>query len=247
MKKILFIILTFITLSSNCQKIEEIKNENKKEVLKLEKRVLILETQISTLELTNTKILSTVYWTLGGLMSVFLAIIGLNFFQNFNLNKKKVDSIKVELNNELIKGINLLSENSINNLKELRKDMKELRNDLKKDIDSDIKSSFNSYRSELKNLKSDYQEIYRSELKRNALEFKKEGKMGYVINLVELLEMDIEIGYDFRIHESLELLSECLDGNYAKSENYTEINKILKKLPEEYELQKKSIESKMKL
>ncbi|MCD8435961.1 hypothetical protein LNJ03_11725 [Tenacibaculum dicentrarchi] len=247
MKKLLFIILIFISFSSNCQKIEKNNSKNKKELLKLEKRILVLETQFSTIESTNTKILNTVYWTLGGLMSVFLAIIGLNFFQNFNLNKKKVDSIKVELNNELIKGINMLSKNSIDNSKELRNDMNKLKNDLKEDIDSDIKSSFNSYKSELECLKSDYNEIYRNELKRNALEFKKEGKMGYVINLIKLLEIDIEKNYDFRIHESLELLSECLDGNNANSENYTKINTILKKLPEEYELQRKNIESKMKL
>ena len=71
--------------------------------------------------------------------------------------------------------------------------------------------------------------------------------MGYVINLTKLLELDIEEGSDYRIHESLNLLSECLDGKYADSQNYTRINKILKKLPEEYELQKKNIESKMKL
>ena len=80
------------------------------------------------------------------MISVFIAIIGLNFFQNFNLNKKKVDSIKIELNNELSKGINMFSENNIKYLRELRNDMRELRNDLKEDIDSDINLLLNLMR-----------------------------------------------------------------------------------------------------
>ena len=61
MKKLLFIILIFISFSSKGQNIKKDGFGNKEEILKLEKRILVLETQFSTIESTNTKILSTVY------------------------------------------------------------------------------------------------------------------------------------------------------------------------------------------
>ncbi|WGH76783.1 hypothetical protein P8625_06445 [Tenacibaculum tangerinum] len=236
---LILILLFYIPIVGQNIKNDSLQDQNN--ILELEKKVLILETKLETVDSTNTKILNTVYWTLGGLMSVFIAIIGLNFFQNFNLNRKKIDSIKWELNNELFKAINTMTDSILKTNKELKKELKE-------DIDSGIKTSFQSFDYEINRLKDNYKEVYRSELIRKAFEHKEKNQMGYILNLIELLKLDIEKGHDFRIHESLQLITDCLDSGFkGNSDSITRLNATLKKLPEEYDLQKKNIESKMTL
>ncbi|MEW2919965.1 hypothetical protein AB1A65_00755 [Muricauda sp. ANG21] len=91
----------------------------------------------------NNKILSTIYWSLGGIFTVVLAIIGSTIFFNFRFNKKEIENITTDairqidiakntfsnqieekLNNFIIetqKSLNIEEQNLTNTYKELLK------------------------------------------------------------------------------------------------------------------------------
>jgi hypothetical protein len=202
-------------------------------------QVQSLRDQIDLSNKINDKILNTIYWTLGILITVFLAIIGLNFFQNFFLNYKKLNAIKDDIYNYLK-----------NELSIFRDQNKKTLDSYNVAIESKIKSEMlilsDSFKLELQQLRDSYEDIYRENLIRKAFEYAEKNQMGYILNLIDLLELDIKKQWDFRIHESLDLISRCLDDNgYKKADGLTRLQRALDKLPNEYLIIKKKIEAKM--
>ncbi len=74
---------------------------DKKPIAEQEIRVRVLEEKVETIENLNSKLLNTIYWTLGTVAAIFTAIITLNFFSNFSINQRKIENIKEELDNNL--------------------------------------------------------------------------------------------------------------------------------------------------
>ena len=199
-----------------------------------------LKNQVNVLDQVNGKILNTIYFALGGLITVFLAIIGLNFFQNFSLNKRKMDAIKEEMENELKKVIFEIREQN-------KKNLENINAKIEPKIKSEVQTSLSQLKGKIDQLKEDYDEINRDNLIRSAFEYKTKKQMGYILNLISVLELDIKKNWDFRINESLDYISECLDISPPNSDSLTQLQRALDKLPSEYSVQKKHIESKMKL
>lgn len=203
-------------------------------------QVQVLEKQVDLLNQINNKILNTVYWALGGLITVFLAIVGLNFFQNFSLNKRKIDSLKEETNNRLNEALSKLQEqNKIN--------AAALNTKVEAKVKFEVKNSLENFETKISQLMEDYEDINRENLIRKAFEHKEKRQVGYIMCLIEVLELDIKKGWDYRINESLGYISECLDERRGDSNNYTDIQRLLEKLPKEHGVQKNNIEAKMKL
>lgn len=239
MRNKLVFILVIVTLLCSFAPIafaQEVSQESTSTIYEIQ----ALEKQINLLDRANSKILNTIYWALGGLITVFLAIVGLNFFQNFSLNKRKIETIKEEVDNEFKAAVSNLQEQNKKNLDSLNKL-------IESKIQSEVKASFDQLKSKLDKLKEDYGELNRENLIRKAFEYKEKHRMGYILNLVSVLEYDIKKGWVWRINESLDLISKCLDSFSPDYDSLTRLQVTLSKLSSEYSVQKKHIESKMKL
>lgn len=225
--------------------------ENQTQTVVTSEQMRILEYKIELMETINNKILNTIYWALSGLITIFLAIIGLNFFQNFSLNKRKMDTIKEGIDKKLKLEIDF-SRKELNAVismlqKKYEKDLNLFNKKIETKIQSEIKTSFKELKGKFDNLEEDYKELNRENLIMKAFDYKKKNKMGYILNLVRVLEYDIEKNWDWRINKSLELIIECLDSFFPDSNSLTKLQLVLNKLPAEYNLQKQKIQSKMKL
>lgn len=222
---------TFIPLA-DAQEVAEVTTPTSSEINSLEKQIMIVND-------SNSKILDTIYWALGGITTIMLTIVGLNFFQNFSLNKRKIEDIKNKFDAELKSTTSSLQDQNDKNLDSLTKKVK-------LEIKSEVKSSNAEIIQQFADLEVKISELKRDNLIRSALEHKSKNQMGYILNLVEVLESDIKMKWEWRINESLNLISECLDSFSPNADSLTALQVALNKLPGEYSVQKNNIESKMK-
>jgi hypothetical protein len=204
----------------------------------LENQIQNLEIKVNLLEQINGKILNTIYWALSGLVTVFLTIIGLNFFQSFNLNKRKIDDIREENNSELKKNISNFQEQS-------KKNFESISSKIEPKIKSEVQSALSQLKGKMDEIKDDYDDVKRDNYIRSAFEHKAKDQMGYILNMIYALEIDIKKNWDWRIHQSLDYISACLDEGFKNSDILTQLQIALDKLPSEYSAAKKKIESKM--
>lgn len=221
-----------------------------------------LEKQVNILDQINNKILNTIYWALGGLITVFLSVVGLNFFQNFSLNKNKFDSFRGEVlaelevnrekNNAIINSEKeKANSESLKTLSEINCKVEKKLTELKDELDNKIKLAVNealkSQESKIKKIQDDYEDVQRDNLVRQAFEHKQKNQMGYIYNLVNALEIDIKKGYSWQIEETLERIITCLNEGYKDASSMEKLNSVLSKLPKDYDFTKKKIEEKMTL
>lgn len=198
-------------------------------------QIQTLENKVDLLNQINEKILNTIYWALGGLGGIFLGIVGLNSYQNFSLNKQKIDTIKGELQSELSDSFLKFQDKNKNNFAILSEGVSQK---IKLEADA-LKKKF---QPQIDDLRGNYHSLKRENLKRSAFEDREGGRL-YL--LIEMLEMDIKRNWDFEINESLDYISKNLDNPGVDSEDLTELQRVLVKLPLEYSAQRKQIESKM--
>ena len=171
---------------------------------------IILNQKVDLLEEINSKILNSVYWTLGILAAIFLGLISVNLYFNITGNKNEIRRIR----EDIIRTTNNLIETAKNEIAD--KLSKSSQQEIKDQIGSLSVSSENQlleYKSEVNKKINDFEKILIStqnvsrsnkvdidkihiDIKElEAYRYSKEGKMGGIINQVELLEHDIEKRY----------------------------------------------------
>lgn len=64
-------------------------------------KVAVLQGQLELMRQYDQRLLSTVYWSLGGLGGVVLLVVGLGWYTNFRIYKRDVEDIKRDIKNEL--------------------------------------------------------------------------------------------------------------------------------------------------
>ena len=277
MSKFLLITLLFLSiLVSNAQQSDSTKqtSNRKFEISKLEQKV-------NTLKELNSKVLNSVYWTLGTLSTIFTAFLALNFFSNLSINRRKIETIKKELENAFTKKIDenqkISFEETTNNFNKLKKDFERQSDDfsesqrlktenfiqevnkliavieetskehikilaertdtLRQDFDvnqKQVEETFDERVNELINpvkstfnikLNSLKDEIH--ELNRNNLDVYVNNESNAVANrrryCLNLLNLDRQKGWDWRIHSTLELLVNILK---LDKPNFKEIGEV---------------------
>ena len=205
---------------------------------------IILNQKVDLLEEINSKILNSVYWTLGILAAIFLGLISVNLYFNITGNKNEIRRIREDIirttnnlietaKNEIADKLSKSSQHEALSIKEnLIETMKNMIETAKNEIDDklskssqqEIKDQIGSlsvssenqlleYKSEVNKKINDFEKILIStqnvsrsnkvdidkihiDIKElEAYRYSKEGKMGGIINQVELLEHDIEKRY----------------------------------------------------
>ena len=205
---------------------------------------IILNQKVDLLEEINSKILNSVYWTLGILAAIFLGLISVNLYFNITGNKNEIRRIREDIirttnnlietaKNEIADKLSKSSQHEALSIKEnLIETMKNMIETAKNEIDDklskssqqEIKDQIGSlsvssenqlleYKSEVNKKINDFEKILIStqnvsrsnkvdidkihiDIKElEAYRYSKEGKMGGIINQVDLLEHDIEKRY----------------------------------------------------
>lgn len=101
--------------------------------------ITMLQERVNYLVEINDKMVNNVYWILGTFATIFLVIVGLNFWSNFSAGKEKIDSIKKEFENLINSQINTLKGDIQNiseeNKEKSRKDFDKLIDETQKKLD----------------------------------------------------------------------------------------------------------------
>jgi len=74
--------------------------------------IAVLQSRVDTLQSLNQSILNSVYWTLGILATIFLALISVNLYFNISANKREIEKIKKDFTDNAKNAI-LASESKI--------------------------------------------------------------------------------------------------------------------------------------
>lgn len=249
--KIFFLFLFFILFSfysANAQEITISKQDNLK----------IIENKVTNLENINNKVLNTVYWTLGTFVAALLGIIALNFFQNFTLNKRRLEDIKDETKNSFekeldkfkdkFKKLEINFDESSEQIKE-KSDAEIKRIDIstKTQIESRVKTEFSNLVEKQKNLQEDFEDLERDMELMKSEKHAQKGQLGHILCILRALEIDIKKNNNYAIHETLDLVHNYVKKHALNSDIYSDINFTLSKLSKEYKEQKKEIKNKMRL
>lgn len=101
--------------------------------------ILLLSQKVDLLEAVNNKTLNTVYWTLGVLATIFLAIVGLNVFFNTSAFRRDLENIKDQTQKEAEAQISIAESRTSSKLEtEISSQIKKLNKDIKSTTSAQI-------------------------------------------------------------------------------------------------------------
>ncbi len=172
--------------------------------------VNLLDTKVDILVETNTKLLNSVYWTLGTMGLIFALILSANAFLNFKINSQKIEELKMNLHIEL----------------------KESASKIKQEIDNKlpliVSSKISQVELKYKELEQEFLLLKREYLKK---EYLKENWSHYEKfgNLMSLLDCDIMIMknqsfYDFYLNGTIDTIKEYIKSNKESLSTEDKIN-----------------------
>lgn len=157
MNKIIIILLTLFSVTAYGADIDNTLLQKNLEAANTQ--IEVLKAQVEVMKSYQDNFLTTVYWSLGGVFSIVILLVGYNWFTNFKNQEKETqyfkDLILTTLNaskKELIGELNLGKNELIadilkqTNIK-IDYENKKLRGDVTKDLDG-LKNSLNKYHSD---------------------------------------------------------------------------------------------------
>jgi hypothetical protein len=195
--------------------------------------VNILSTKVNLLESINSKTLNAIYWFIGTLGALFAGVIGLNIYSNYKINTEKYNQIKKEIEEKINSQFEEVNKRMFSSIEENKKL-------LISTIDSRINSKIQPLDEKLKDLE---REAILVQIERH----KSKKQIGEIMMLGDLLDFDIQKGWDWRIHDTLEEIKKYIEGKRLSSDVATDLQKILNKLPKDFSKQKEIIESKINI
>ena len=183
--------------------------------------------------------MNSIYWTIALVGAIFSAIIALNFYQNFQLTQK-IEAIKNELNKS---NSDLKDKLKIENDKIINDNVAKI-NTI---IEQIAESKFKELQTKFNKLESDYKDLKRENLIIKAEKHKEKGQRGYLISYIEILQIDMEKKYDWRIFESLEKINEIIKEGKPNLEDSSKLLTEIDKLPKKFETIVTAIRSNIKI
>lgn len=204
---VLFIFISIFSLSICFA--DDIKNIN------YNSEIQLLEQKVDLLNSNNDKILTTTYWALEAIVGVIIAVVALQFWQNFQINKKKIDELKNETKQDLKKSFD-----------ELEKNKQQIKENLEKEVENKINIESKKINNNIINLKENLNDLKRdfclSEFKKN----------NFYIDLFDVIEIDINRKYDFLITQDLDILIDFIKNEKNINTDFmVDMEKLLSKLP----------------
>jgi len=190
-----------------------------------------LAIKVDLLQAQNQNILDTVYWTIGTIGALFAAIVGLNIYSNYRINIEKYNQLKKEIEDKYVHSKEDL--------------LKILDTSLLKKVSELDFSTQRKIKSEMSKYSERIDDAYRETLFLKVKRHDDNHEQGSILTLIEVLELDIEKGLDFRIHESMGKILAYVGEHPIRPDVSMDLNKALAKLPQDYEPEKAKILAKI--
>lgn len=191
-----------------------------------------LEKQVETLEIINNKLLNSIYWTIGSFSLLVFAFMAVNIIASIQTKKKELENINNDLEEKMKK---LFSEKSVT----IDKYFKDHDVENKKEIESKIAAAKSSQESNISKLRSslleyrkDYLEYYNS---------KEKDGWSVLRNILEIIKIDIEVSFSYKIDDSLDNLYEYVKIKEVDFDDANKIQETLSKLDSRFSLRKEKI------
>ncbi len=220
---VLFIFISIFSLSICFA--DDIKN------IDYNSEIQLLKQKVELLNNNNDKILTTTYWALGAIIGVIIAIVALQFWQNFQINKKKMDELKSEIKQDLKKSFD-----------ELEKNKKQIKETLEKEVENKINIESRKINNNITDLKRDLNDLKRDFC---LLKFKKNN---FYLDLFDVIEIDINREYDFLITKDLDILIDFIKNEKIIDTDFiVDMEKLLSKLPPSFYSIKEKIKKELEL
>lgn len=207
-------------------------------------QIEVLKAQVEVMKSYQDNFLTTVYWSLGGVVSIVFILVGYNWFTNFKNQEKEIQLLKDTIAKEL-----KVSKQS------LIKEMDDRKNLILESIDTrlakEITKKTNPIASNINYLSRKIMDnsytLLKLEYDKWLLTKKVYGNA--VTTAVEMISLSMSMKYDYGIEESLEKLIFVLEKGVAEKKKSTidvnatkEISEVLAKLSDHYESSKLKIQ-----
>jgi len=244
-KKIIFIIFIFLAIT---MPIFSFAQENNSLTVQM------LSQRVDMIENINQKLLNTVYWTLGVLAAIFIALVSVNLYFNISANKRELKETKEKLlstaENEIIASESrILEKIAKSNAQEFERIKTELLTTTKNEIISAkssiiekiarLETNAEQMKYNIDGLEMDLKEL-------ETIRYAEEGKQGAITIPIRLLNKAIERNQEFKITEYLFQIRDYIKENPIRSYVNIDLEKELVKLEKKTEF-KTTIEEIRKL
>lgn len=201
---------------------------------KIDDEVTILRTQLETMQQYDQKLLDTVYWSLGTIVTLAALLVGFGWYVNLRVYEKDKDVMKDELRNFLRAELAMST-------KGFEKQIDEKIEKALKDYQENIKSSLAKVQARISSIEETLSEI---EYKRLSNEAKAEIKSIAFSRYVKMIELSHKLPsyLDFYYSEPLEnILLLLKEGVIPDPEDVKNLNQALSHVPEGYAMDVESI------
>ncbi|QHH95414.1 hypothetical protein FPL18_17035 [Acinetobacter gyllenbergii] len=159
-------------------------------------QIEILKAQVEVMKSYQDKFLSTVYWSLGGVLGIVVLLIGYNWFTNFKNQEKEVQTLKSYVEQEL----------------------SSKKTDLEAGVKPQIQSILTTENNKL------WKEIHDLRYYQILAEFNDRKQRGIyatcIRNINEMMTVSKNLSYQFRIHRILDSLIEILEIIHKEKKKY---------------------------
>jgi len=203
-----------------------------------EREVDVLRAQLEIMRSYDERLLSTVYWSLGGLITIAALLIGFGWFANFRVYERDKNALAKELRsileNEIRTTFQNLEENIGKRFEVLKKEMEKAATSATKSFESEVKQQFGEVRYDLFSLKykvteSEAEQWLTRGVHTNALR-----------RYCGTLEIALERNSQFLVSRSLDNMHAILKAIIEKrsslpdAELIREVSAVLGRVPEEH-------------
>ncbi|MDO8560258.1 MAG: hypothetical protein Q7S23_04480 [bacterium] len=202
--------------------------------------IIKLETQLDVVESVNSKMLNSIYWTLGFLFTVFSVSLVANIYANYSLNSRKYDGLRDEI-------VKLVDDKYGTVASSLDKKFLEKSKEVEKLVNKSIDANILKLQTNVNYLGVKIDANRRDFLLLMIDFYQREKRRGATLNLIELLEMDITKGWDFAIKGTLEKICLHVDHMQIEAEDARKLSVQLDRLPPIYSVIKGKIEGDIKV
>jgi len=210
------ILISFLILFSSAVYGADIDNELlKKNLDAANTQIEVLKAQVDVMKSYQDNFLSTVYWSLGGVVSIVFILVGYNWLTNFKSQEKEIQLLKDLISKEVL----MAKQNLV---KEIDDSKKESFENLLGSINDETKKRIQPIEIKIRDL---FKNVNGNKYSLLIIEYEKWiSKKVYgnaVITSLELIEISLAIGYDYYIEESLEKLIQVLEKGINEKDKAT--------------------------
>jgi hypothetical protein len=152
----------------------------------------------------DQRLLTTVYWCLGTLVTVFLILVGYNWFVNFRIHERDFRELRKEISVRLDAAVDKIEAAA-------KTATQELKTELRKSTESYVDSKTSGVKSDIDSLRRDVGRLEAADLKREVDSwFSEKVYTNALFRHVQYLHKIRKVGYDWEVQKGLDKMETIL-------------------------------------